>query len=261
MTHIDLNCDMGESFGAWRMGNDAAVMPWVSSVNVACGFHAGDPLAMQRTLQAAADHGVAVGAHPGLPDLAGFGRRAMAITPQELYAMSVVQLGALEAMARCHGLTPDHVKPHGALYHMLEKDHALAQALVHAMHDVDPSLRLFALAGGNLVRQGADAGLATAGEAFADRRYTDDGQLLPRSQPDAVLEDTHAAVQQALDIVVRGEVATASGQHLAIHAETLCVHGDRPDAALFAKALHEGLTDAGVDIRPATSAPGGHCPP
>src|SRR5699024_3546346 len=133
MKHIDLNCDMGESFGAWRMGADADVMPWVSSANVACGFHAGDPVTMRHTLEAAARHGVAVGAHIGLPDLAGFGRRAMAIKPDELYAMSVVQLGSLEAMARTFDIRPGHVKPHGALYHMLEKDEALARALVDAV--------------------------------------------------------------------------------------------------------------------------------
>lgn len=250
MKHIDLNCDMGESFGAWRMGADAEVMPWVSSVNVACGFHAGDPLTMRRTLEAAARHGVAVGAHIGLPDLVGFGRRAMAIKPDELYAMSVVQLGSLEAMARTFDIRPSHVKPHGALYHMLEKDEALARALVDAVRDVDASLRVFGLAGGALVRVAADAGLDTAGEAFADRRYTDDGQLQPRSEVGAVLEDIGAAVQQARDIVVHGEATTASGQRLAIHADTVCVHGDRPDAADFAKALHQGLSDAGVHIRP-----------
>lgn len=249
MTYIDLNCDMGESFGAWRMGADAEVMPWVSSVNVACGFHAGDPLTMRHTLDAAVRHGVAVGAHIGLPDLAGFGRRAMAIKPDELYAMSVVQLGSFEAMARTFGVRPSHVKPHGALYHMLEKDDALAQALVQAVGDVDARLRIFGLAGGNLVQQAAHAGLPIANEAFADRRYTDNGQLQARSEPGSVLEDIDAAVRQALDIAVRGQVVSASDKALAIQADTVCVHGDRPDAAAFAQALHHGLTDAGVHVR------------
>lgn len=249
MKHIDLNCDMGESYGAWRMGADADVMPWVSSINVACGYHAGDPVTMRRTLQAAARHGVAVGAHIGLPDLAGFGRRVMAISPDELYAMTVVQIGALQAMARCHGLVPDHVKPHGALYHMLEKDTALAEAMAHAIRDVDDSLRVFGLAGGRLVRQAMNAGLSVAGEAFTDRRYTDAGSLQPRGETGAVIEDRDIAVRQALDIVTRGEVTTTSGRHLTIDAATLCVHGDRPDAAAFAEALHRGLTNAGIDIR------------
>lgn len=250
MKHIDLNCDMGESFGAWRMGADAAVIPWVSSINVACGFHAGDPLTMQRTLEAAARHKVAVGAHIGLPDLVGFGRRVMAIKPDELYAISVAQLGALEAMARTVDIRPRHVKPHGALYHMLEKDPALADALIRAIGDVDATLRVFGLAGGHLVRQATHAGLTIANEAFADRRYTDDGQLQARGQPGAVLKTIEATVQQAVTIAVDGTVTTCSGQHLAVAADTLCVHGDRVDAEAVAEALHHGLVDAAIAIQP-----------
>ncbi|HET7269427.1 MAG TPA: 5-oxoprolinase subunit PxpA [Oleiagrimonas sp.] len=249
MKYIDLNCDMGESFGAWHMGADAEVMPWVSSINVACGFHAGDPLTMQHTLEVAARHGVAVGAHIGLPDLVGFGRRAMAIKPDELYAISVAQLGTFEAMARTRGLRPGHIKPHGALYHMVEKDDALAQALVQAVSDVDATLRVFGLAGGHLVRQAAAAGLSTANEAFADRRYLDGGQLQARGEPGAVLEDIDAAVRQALDIAVQGQVVSASGKQLPIDADTVCVHGDRADAAAFAQSLRQGLTEAGVQVR------------
>lgn len=250
MTHtIDLNCDMGESFGAWRMGADADVMPWVSSVNVACGFHAGDPRTMQTTLEAAAEAGVAVGAHVGLPDLVGFGRRAMAVDADELYAMCVVQLGAMDAMARRCGLVPGHVKPHGALYHMLEKDPALAAALVRAVHDVDTSLRVVGLAGGRLCRHAQEAGLTATHEAFTDRRYTADGTLRPRGSEGAVIENMRDAVSQAVDLARHGRVAGPDGRDLAVHAETLCVHGDRPDAAAFAENLHTGLVAAGVQIQ------------
>ncbi len=250
MTSIDLNCDMGESFGAWQMGADAQVMPWVSSVNIACGFHAGDPVTMQITLEAAARAHVAVGAHVGLPDLVGFGRRAMAISARELYAMCVVQLGAFAAMARRSQLAPGHVKPHGALYHMLEADTGLAAALVQAVRDVDDSLRVIGFAGGQLCRVAAEAGLATGGEAFADRRYGANGRLVPRTAHDAVIEDIPAAVEQAIMLGTSGRVVTSGGATIEVGADTLCVHGDRPNAATFAKALHEGLCKAGVAIRP-----------
>lgn len=246
MRSIDLNCDMGESFGAWRMGADAAVMPWITSANIACGFHAGDPTTMLATVQAAAANGVAIGAHVGLPDLVGFGRRALAVSPAELYAMTVVQLGALAAVAQTAAQRVGHLKPHGALYHMAEHDPALAQAIVDAIRDVDATVRLVGLADGALVRAGAAAGLAIAHEGFADRRYLADGRLLPRGQPGAVIEDIDKAVRQAVVLAVDGAVTTVDGQSIRIHADSLCVHGDRPDAAAFARALHDGLRAAGV---------------
>lgn len=248
MRSIDLNCDMGESFGAWRMGADIEVMPWITSANIACGFHAGDPMTMRATVQAAVAAKVAVGAHVGLPDLAGFGRRAMAVPPAELYAMTVVQMGALAAMARTVGARVGHLKPHGALYHMVEKDPALALALVEAVRDVDASIRLVGLAGGRLVQAGRDVGLAVGNEAFADRRYTAVGQLVPRGQPDAVIEDVAAAVRQAVALAMTGEVIAQDGSTVRIQADTLCVHGDRPDAAIYAEALHKGLQAAGVTL-------------
>jgi UPF0271 protein len=250
MTHIDLNCDMGESYGVWRMGDDAGVMPWVSSINVACGFHAGDPVTMHRTLKAAAAAGVAVGAHVSLPDLAGFGRRAMAVSADELYAMTVVQLGALAAMARCRDLVPGHVKPHGALYHMVESDAALAGALVQAVHDVDASLRVVGFAGGQLCRVADEAGLPIAHEAFTDRRYGTDGKLLPRGTAGAVIEDMEAAVAQAVALARDGCVTDTDDNVIRIPANTLCIHGDRPNAATFAEALHTGLQEAGIEIQP-----------
>ena len=249
-TTIDLNCDMGESFGAWTMGQDADVLAHVSSANIACGFHAGDPQTMHRTVAAAVAHGVAVGAHPSLPDLAGFGRREMRVSADETYAMTLYQIGALAAIARAAGTSLRHVKPHGALYNMAAKDPALADAIASAVRDFDSALTLVGLAGSELTRAGERAGLAVAHEAFADRRYEDDGTLTPRSVAGAVIDDIDAAVAQALAIATRGETTTRQGSTLRIRAQTICVHGDRPDAATFARRLHEALRDGGVVIAP-----------
>jgi UPF0271 protein len=247
MTTIDLNCDMGESFGAWTMGQDAAVLAHVTSANIACGFHAGDPLTMQRTVAAAAKHGVAVGAHPSLPDLAGFGRREMRVTADETYAMTLYQVGALAAVARAAGVGLHHVKPHGALYNMAAKDRALADAIASAVRDFDRALILVGLANSELPRAGEAAGLAVAHEAFADRRYEADGSLMARSKAGAVIDDIDAAVAQAISIATRGEAQTPNGA-LQIRADTICVHGDRADAATFARRLREGLEAVGLDI-------------
>lgn len=247
--HIDLNCDMGESYGAWTMGADSDVMPWVTSINVACGFHAGDPLTLARTLEQAARYQLAVGAHIGLPDLAGFGRRAMTISAEETVAITIVQLGSLDAMARRYGLTPVHVKPHGALYHMLEQDAELATAFAEAVKSVAPQLRITGLAGGQLCRIAQTVGLAVNHEAFCDRGYAANGQLLARGTPGAVL-DLPAAVEQALQIVQHQKVTDPHGKQLPIQADTLCLHGDRPDAALFARSLHQALCEAGVRLQP-----------
>jgi UPF0271 protein len=247
-TTIDLNCDMGESFGAWTMGQDDDVLAHVSSANIACGFHAGDPQTMRRTVAAAVAHGVAIGAHPSLPDLAGFGRREMRVSADETYAMTLYQIGALAAIARAAGTRLHHIKPHGALYNMAAKDRALADAIAAAVRDFDSSLTLVGLAGSELPSAGERAGLAVAHEAFADRRYEDDGTLTPRRESGAVIDDVEAAVAQALAIAMRGEVTTRRGNPLRIHAQTICVHGDRPDAATFARRLHEALRGAGVEI-------------
>jgi len=249
MTTIDLNCDMGESFGAWTMGQDAAVLAHVTSANIACGFHAGDPLTMRRTVDAAAKRGVAIGAHPSLPDLAGFGRREMRVSADETHAMTLYQIGALAAVARAAGAALHHVKPHGALYNMAAKDRALADAIASAVRDFDRALILVGLAGSELPRAGEAAGLAVAHEAFADRRYEADGSLMARSQAGAVIDDVDAAVAQAIAIATRGEVGAPNGV-LRVRADTICVHGDRPDAALFARRLREGLEAAGVWIAP-----------
>ena len=247
MTTIDLNCDMGESFGAWTMGQDAAVLAHVTSANIACGFHAGDPLTMQRTVAAAVRHGVAVGAHPSLPDLAGFGRREMRVTADETYAMTLYHVGALAAVARAAGVELHHVKPHGALYNMAAKDRALADAIASAVRDFDRALILVGLANSELPRAGEAAGLTVAHEAFADRRYEADGSLMARSKAGAVIDDVDAAVAQAVAIATRGEVEGPSGV-LHLRADTICVHGDRADAATFARRLRGGLEAAGLDI-------------
>ncbi|HKE46894.1 MAG TPA: 5-oxoprolinase subunit PxpA [Rhodanobacteraceae bacterium] len=247
MKTIDLNCDMGESFGAWTMGQDDAVLAHVTSANIACGFHAGDPSTMRRTVAAAAAHGVAIGAHPSLPDLAGFGRREMRISADEAHAITLYQIGALDAMARAAGTRLHHVKPHGALYNMAAKDRALADAIAAAVRAFDASLMLVGLAASELPRAGERAGLAVAHEAFADRRYEGDGSLMARGKAGAVIDDVDAAVAQAIAIATRGEADSAGGP-LAIRADTICVHGDRADAAAFAKRLREGLEAAGVAV-------------
>lgn len=245
---IDLNCDMGESFGAWTMGQDEAVLPFVTSANVACGFHAGDPRVMLATVRAAVRHGVRVGAHVSLPDLQGFGRREMKVTPDEAHAFTLYQLGALDGVARACGVKLAHVKPHGALYNMAARDAALSSAIAAAVAAFDRALVLFGLAGGALVAAGRAAGLRVAEEAFADRSYEPDGQLTPRGIPGAVLSDPAAAAAQAVALATRGEVVARGGGLLRLRADTICVHGDRPDAAAFARALREALSTAGLRV-------------
>jgi UPF0271 protein len=246
---IDLNCDIGESFGAWRMGADAEVMPWITSANIACGFHAGDFSTMRQTVALAVQHGVAIGAHVSLPDLQGFGRRELRVTADEAYAMTLYQIGALSAFARAAGTRVAHVKPHGALYNMAAKDRTLADAIARAVRDFDQALILFGLAGSELPEAGAAAGLRVAHEAFADRRYEGDGSLTPRRENDAVIHDIDAAVAQAVRIATLENVETRAGGTLALRADTICVHGDRTDAGEFAKRLHEALERSGVLVR------------
>jgi UPF0271 protein len=238
---MDLNCDMGESFGAWRLGADAEVMPWITSANIGCGFHAGDFSTMRQTVALAREHGVAIGAHVALPDLQGFGRREMRVTPAEAHAMTLYQIGALAAFARAAGTRVAHVKPHGALYNMAAKDGRLAAAIAHAVSEFDRDLILVGLAGSELPKSGLSAGLRVAHEAFADRRYEADGSLTPRSEADAVIHDVGVAVAQAVQIATSGTVDVRGGKRMTIHADTICVHGDRPDAALFARRLREAL--------------------
>ena len=247
---IDLNCDLGESFGPWTLGRDEDVLAFVTSINVACGFHAGDPGVMRRTVRAAASRGVQVGAHPGLPDLQGFGRRAMAVTPSEVHAMVLYQVGALYAFTRAEGIALAHVKPHGALYNMAAADPALARAVAEAVRDFDPGLILVGLAGSHLVKEAEALGLRAASEAFADRAYEADGRLTPRNLAGAMVEDADLAAGRALRMVQEGRVRSRQGEDVLLKADTLCLHGDQPGAAAFALRLRAVLGAAGVTVRP-----------
>jgi UPF0271 protein len=250
MARIDLNCDMGESHGAFVIGHDADVMPHVTSINVACGFHGGDPSVMRSTVTLAAMHAVAVGAHPGLPDLLGFGRREMAVTPQEVYDLVTYQVGALEAIAMAAGGIPlQHVKPHGALYNMAAVRDDLADAIARAVKDVDDSLVLMGLSGSALIRAGRAYGLTTASEVFADRAYMADGTLAPRSRSDAMITSVDVAVTRAVRMVTLHEVIAVDGAAVTLDAETICIHGDAPQAALFAQRIRAGLDAAGISVQ------------
>ncbi|NLC37371.1 MAG: LamB/YcsF family protein [Alcaligenaceae bacterium] len=246
---IDLNCDMGESFGPWVMGSDAEVLPLVTSANIACGFHAGDPGIMRKTVAAAIGNGVAIGAHPGLPDLSGFGRRNMDITPQQAYDLVVVQVGALAATAASQGARLHHVKAHGALYNMAVRDMSLARALAQAVHDIDPTLIFYALASSDMARVAEEVGLVVAHEVFADRSYQGDGSLTPRSRPDAMIEDPQQSIRQVLRMVQEGRVAAVDGTDVEVRADTLCIHGDQPGAVVFAKAIRAALQEAGIQVK------------
>jgi UPF0271 protein len=251
---VDLNCDMGESFGAWTLGNDAALMPYLTSANIACGFHAGDPAVMKQTVRLALRHNVAIGVHPGLPDLAGFGRRNMDISAEEAFDMTVYQLGALGAVARAEGGALHHVKPHGALYNMAATNAALAQAIAEAVYKVQPELVLYGLAGSELTKAGEKIGLRTAHEVFADRTYQANGTLTPRRQPDALITSADAAIAQVLRMVQGGWVRTQQGHEIAIRADTVCLHGDGAHALNFAQQLSQALREAGVKLaRPAAT--------
>jgi UPF0271 protein len=248
MTRIDLNCDFGESFGVYQLGEEEEILRYVTSVNIACGFHAGDPLVMRKTVQMALERKVAIGAHPGFPDLLGFGRRNIAVTSEEAYAYVVYQIGALAAFVKAEGGTMSHVKPHGALYNMAAKDAALAEAIAKAVYDVDPALILYGLAGSELIRAGKKIGLRTASEVFADRTYQQDGSLTPRSDPRALIVDEQEAVQQVLTMVKEKRVRSLQGIDVAIEAETVCIHGDGKKAVLFAKRLYEELRKEGLNV-------------
>ncbi len=249
MTRIDLNCDMGESFGAWRLGDDQGLMRTITSANIACGAHAGDPDVMRRTVRLAREHGVAVGAHPGFPDLAGFGRREMDVTPDEVEGLVLYQVGALGAMARAEGMRLQHVKPHGALYNMAARDSAIADAIARAIHAFDPSLILFGLAGSLMLPAGEAAGLRVASEVFADRAYEPDGRLASRRKPGAVIHDSARVAERAVQMVRDGRIEALNGASVHVRADTICVHGDTPGAAALARDIRAALEMAGVAVK------------
>jgi UPF0271 protein len=247
--HIDLNCDIGESYGAWSMGHDEAVMEFVTSANVACGFHAGDPVTMRLTVERARRAGVAVGAHPGFPDRLGFGRRAMAVTPDEAYAMTLYQIGALDAIARAAGTCIRHVKPHGALYNAAARDAALADAIAAATRDAGAGLTLVGQPSSELERGAERAGVRFAAEVFADRTYLADGSLTPRGRPDAFVRDSGEAAARIVGMLREGNVEALTGERVPIRADTVCLHGDNPEAVEFARAVRTALDRAGIEVR------------
>ena len=245
---IDLNCDMGESFGAYTIGDDEAVMRSITSANVACGFHAGDPSVIRRTLRLAKAHGVAAGAHPGFPDLVGFGRREIKATAAEVEDVVLYQVSALAGMAAAEGLTLQHVKAHGALYNMAVRDAALARAIARAVAQFDRSLILFGLPGSHLLTAGRAEGLGVAAEGFADRTYEPDGALTSRRTPGAVTHDAARVVDRVLRMVRDRVVEVTDGSMLSLDVVTICVHGDTPGAADLVARLRAGLEVAGVTL-------------
>ncbi|WP_078378561.1 5-oxoprolinase subunit PxpA [Sutcliffiella halmapala] len=248
MKTIDLNCDLGESFGSFVMGNDELILPYLTSANIACGFHAGDPQVMYRTVQFAKENQVAIGAHPGFQDIQGFGRRNLPLTPDEIFHLVLYQIGAMEAFCKAHQTTLHHVKPHGAMYNMAATNYTLAYAIARAVKVFAPSLILYGLAGSELIRAGEDLGLQTASEGFADRTYQNDGTLTARTQPNAVIHDVDVAVQQVLQMVEHGTVTSLDGEMVKLHVDTICLHGDNEQAILFAQQLHGQLLHKGIQI-------------
>ncbi len=248
MKKIDLNCDMGESYGAWKMGADAEVMPYISSANIACGFHGGDPATIRKTVRLAVDSGVAIGAHPSLPDLMGFGRRTMRISPQDMYDLVVYQAGAVEAFARAAGAKLHHIKCHGSLYNMAANDEALSEAMVRAVKDLGSGLMLYVLSNSRNFEIAKKEKVKVAGEVFADRGYSDDGSLAPRDKPGGMIEDAAASAKQALAMIEEGYVTSLSGKRVAVSADTMCLHGDQPGAVIFARKLREAFKEKDIAV-------------
>jgi len=245
---VNLNADLGESFGAWSMGADEQILPLIGSANLACGFHAGDPLVMRNTLRLAKRHTVSVGAHPAYPDLQGFGRRRMTIAAEELEAIILYQIGALSGLARAEGTTVTHVKPHGALSNMACESEKIAETVAKAIKAHDSDLILLAPALSPLAEAGRTAGLKVVQEIFADRAYLDDGQLVPRSRPDAMIHGAEAALAHVEAMLSEGALVCASGKRLPTEIGSICVHGDGPDAVEIARHLNKALREKGYDL-------------
>ncbi|MEJ7863073.1 MAG: 5-oxoprolinase subunit PxpA [Pyrinomonadaceae bacterium] len=249
MYSIDLNCDMGESFGAWRMGNDTELMKYVSSVNIACGFHAGDATVMRKTVQTALEKGVAIGAHPSFPDLQGFGRREMSLSAQEIFDAVLYQVSALKGICEAFGAQLHHVKPHGALYNQAAKNSKIACAIGEAVKALDKNLIFYGLSGSFLISEAENAGLKTASEVFADRTYQADGSLTPRTEPNALIKTSEQAVAQVLQMVKEQTITAMSGESIALKAETVCIHGDGENAPELARTIREKLIDNNIQIQ------------
>ena len=245
---IDLNCDLGESFGNYKIGMDEEVIKFISSANIACGFHASDPLVMEKTVALAKENGVQVGAHPGFPDLAGFGRRNMNVSTAELKAMVMYQVGALAAFCKARDIKMNHVKPHGAMYNMAAKDIKLALAIAEGIAQVDDSLILLGLSGSQLLKAAQEVGLKSAAEVFADRAYEEDGSLVARTKPGAVIADENEVIERVIKMIKLGKVQTITGKEIEIKPDSICVHGDNPKALNFVKLIRQRLTQENIKI-------------
>lgn len=248
MYKIDLNCDMGESFGAYTIGCDNEVLPYITSANIACGFHASDPVVMERTVTAAAVAGTACGAHPGFPDLMGFGRREMKITPSEAKAYVLYQIGALASFAKESHVKLQHVKPHGALYNMAVKDYDLAKSICVGVASFDTDLILLAPANSELIHAARDCGLRTACEVFADRAYEDDGSLVSRKKTGAIIVDEYLAVQRVIQMITKGTVISITGKEIPVRADSVCVHGDNAKALSFIQSLRSAFDENKIQV-------------
>ena len=249
MPIIDLNCDLGEAFGNYKMPNDPELMKYVSSVNIACGFHAGDWNSMQETVQLAMKEGLALGAHPGFPDLQGFGRREIQLSPKEIYQITLYQIGALSAFIKAEKGELHHIKAHGALYNMASKNKSMAKAIVQAIHDFDPSLYVYGLSGSVMIQEAESLGLKAVSEVFADRRYEKDGSLSPRSLENSMIQNPEDSLNQIRDMIHRGKVISRDGVEVSILAETLCIHGDPSHAVSVAKTVYSQLIEEGIIIK------------
>ncbi len=245
---IDLNCDMGESFGAWEMGTDAALMDVVSSINVACGFHAGDASTIRKTIETAINKGVAIGAHPSFPDLQGFGRREMSLSAQEIFDIVLYQVASLKGICEAYGTKLHHVKPHGALYNLAAKNSEIARPIAEAVYKIDSNLIFYGLAESCLISEAKSIGLKTANEVFADRTYQSDGTLTPRSEPNSLIESTEQSCKQIMQMIQDNAVTTTDGDKFPLHAETICIHGDGKHALEFAIAIRSALTKNGFSV-------------
>jgi UPF0271 protein len=247
---VDLNCDMGESFGAWTMGNDAALMDHVSSINIACGFHAGDATTMRKTIETALEKGVAIGAHPGYPDLQGFGRRQMSLAAGEIRDIVMYQVAAIKGVCEALGGHLHHVKPHGAMYNFAAKNADAARAIAEAVRQIDPELILFGLSGSEYISIAEGTGLRCSSEVFADRTYVSDGSLTPRTEANALIGDTSTAMSQVLQMIKAGTVTATDGTAIPIRADTICIHGDGAHALEFASAIRQTLAENNIQVRP-----------
>jgi UPF0271 protein len=246
---VDLNSDLGESFGRYTLGMDEAVIPLISSANVACGYHASDPIVMDKTIRLAKEAGIRVGAHPGFQDLMGFGRRNMNVSPAEARAYVLYQLGALDAFCRAHGVKLQHVKPHGALYNMAAKDYELSRAICQAVREYDPGLIILALSGGELAHAAQDMGLPTALEVFADRAYEEDGTLVDRRKEGAMITDEEEAISRVIGMIKEKKVTAITGKEIPIQADSICVHGDGEKALAFIRRIREAFKKENIEIR------------